>query len=216
VGLKVRVAVLAGVIAGLAASFAWAGRFNEAEVGLTLGEKSTAVATSMKLSIKYSNRGQKKGPSQLAITLPKGSTIDTGAPGQCSSSASDPTECPPNARIGTGKVLLFEDVEYDVTVTNQEDETLRIWVEIAKDSYFPLTATISGRTIEVGILAFSKLNLNVEKVTGGNAAFIRTPGTCPSSGKWTSVVKTTYSGEDFKDPDDDIVETDRPKTPCNG
>jgi hypothetical protein len=191
------------------ASLAMAAKFNEADVTLTLGQKATGKSTSMKLAMKISGKGQDKSPNQLEITLPKGAEIDTGAPGTCPAAASSPTTCPNASKIGDGSANFFS-TNYDLTITNMDDGSIKIWAKLGTDSYLPFDATVNGRTITSEILGFSKVSLTLDEVTDGDSAFLRTPAKCPTSNKWTSTVKTTYYNGGM----DPIVETDKPKTPC--
>lgn len=213
-GTRRKVAALAAGIAVTVVSSASGARLNEADVELTFGEKGRNKSTSLALSVKLSSKGSEKNPGRLEITLPNGSEIDTTAAQDCDTTeVGSFDDCPQASRIGSGTATFGQNAAYDLHLTNGESY-FTIWYEFGPGSYIPLKAEIDGRTVTAPYFALKSLKLKVDKTGTGGDALIRTPPQCPSSGKWTSTVKTTYYNEGGDQ--DDEVETDKPKTPCQG
>jgi hypothetical protein len=156
---------------------------------------------------------------QIVLELAPGSKIDTSAPAICAASdpimiLQGPAACPPGSRLGNGKLQLdtgtlgparfvraaFEALNADRELIFLFQEELSGARVVSRSAVTRRTFTTIAPPIPGGppdlFAAIDTVRLEVAPVTsirdGERRRYVRTPRTCPPSGRWINTATFTY------------------------
>lgn len=195
-----------------------------------------ASSTGLGLSIHYRDEhdpnAKPKTFSKLVIQLPAGTRIDASVVPACTASdaelmAEGPSACDPRSRVGGGTVTLLtgfappaDTLVADVVVLQGKGELLDVFRAKGSDQTLAVDhVKIVGRTLVDQPQAVPggppdgrsavrdvKLHFGARTASGGRA-YLRTPPSCPSGGRWLSTFTVSY--------DDGVKDVAIARTPCS-
>lgn len=192
-------------------------------------ERDRGASTALRLAIDYVNPAdpEAKPPPvrSVALTLARGSRIDTGAVPVCEAADAElmtqgPAPCADSV-VGGGVVTLdtgfpepFRFLDNDLTLLNAADEVIFLFRQRQLGVRLASHAQIEGRTITAtapflpGTPPDGAAADTVDETFNATAAgaYISTPPRCPRSRRWTNRMRFTY--------DDGVTQTVRSRSRC--
>ena len=164
---------------------------------------------------------------EIVLTFHPGTKIDTSVPAQCK--ATDPQlmaqgadACPDASIVGGGVIKLDTGLPAqrrlttDATLINNKDELIMLAEERMTKFRFVARAEARGRTVTTPVpavpggppdnqVAIDVVDVDVRKISNARGNYITTPGSCPSSGRWTN--RGTFKYDEDEDGTFDNVQT---------
>jgi len=143
---------------------------------------------------------------RVQLQFPSGTRIDTDAVAQCEGTLEEIEQrggpeqaCPANTRVGSGTARAFvgeQQLTIPLRVWNRDGRVLILFV-VGEEGLFA-DHRINGRTIDVTLGDARRLNARPTQFTlsftregSAREPFIRTPRTCPRSGRLRAAVRAT-------------------------
>ena len=188
------------------------------------GERLPASPTGASVRIRYRDPADPEGKppavQRVVTEFAPGTRIDTKVPAACEASDADLVSegaeaCPPQSRVGKGKVKLDTGVEgsrfleNDLTLLNNTGELILLTQQRGSSppSRLVVRAKITGSHVIAelppvpgggsdGFTAIRDVDFTVSRITdrvgGETRSYITTPGTCPEVGRFANGFTFTY------------------------
>ena len=223
---RLPIAILAGV---LAATPALAATRSEHHFSLTFSSTKPGTSTGVKF---LTDRFNYKAPPQgqpadrvatVTFTMPPGTRTNLAAYPKCSKAALEargPSACPSGSKVGTGKATVITGLPIDpITLSAQvftkqggllayltgSGQTQVIEMSMSSNK---IVAQVPRRCLIATDCSKGEAVLKSLTVTLKPGKLVKTPRTCPGSGKWTSAAVYKYVNGD--------TERQTSKSPCKG
>src|SRR5215213_3062494 len=167
--------------------------------------------------------------SHVRVVFAPGTVVDTGALPRCDASdaelmASGAAACPTSTRVGRGVIDLDSGVPgpgrhllVDVVFLNARDQLVFVTTQRSNGARVILRGRYShGNRLDVDVplvpgappdgAAETHELIDLAAHSSGGRAYIRTPRSCPASGRWTNAVTYTFR--------DGVTQTFTTHAPC--
>ncbi|HMC07602.1 MAG TPA: hypothetical protein VKG89_09455 [Solirubrobacterales bacterium] len=197
------------------------GSYQRARLGFTA--KAPAESSGLRLRIDYMNpddpNGKPVAVRRVVQTLARGARFDTAAPRRCTASDADlmaegPGACPDRSVVGGGYLTVDTGtpgpdrfLAEDVTAINSDHELIFLTRDRQTGAYLSSRFEIHRRRVVANTPplpgtppdggAIDKVHVNIKPVastrSGTRHLYVRTPGRCPASGRWTNRIRFTYA-----------------------
>jgi hypothetical protein len=223
---RLPIAILAGVVA---TTPALAATRSEHHFSLTFSAKKPGASTGVKF---LTDRFNYKAPPQgqmadrvatVTFTMPPGTRTNLAAYPKCTRAALEakgPQACPSGSKVGTGKATVITGLPIDpVTLTAQvfvkragllayltgSGQTQVIEMSMSRNK---IVAPVPRKCLVATDCSKGEAVLKTLTVTLQKGKLVKTPSTCPRSGKWTSSAVYKYVNGDS--------ERETSTSPCKG
>ena len=223
---RLPIAILAGVVA---ATPALAATRSEHHFSLTFSAKQPGTSTGVKfLTDRFAYKAPPQGQpadrvANVTFTMPPGTHTNLAAYPKCTKAALDakgPGGCPSGSRVGTGKAVVITGLPIDpITLTAQiftkrsgllayltgSGQTQVIEMSMSRNK---IVAPVPRKCLVATDCTKGEAVLKTLSVTLTKGKLVKTPSTCPRSGKWGSTAVYKYVNGD--------TERETSTSPCKG
>jgi hypothetical protein len=211
---RIIVALAVTALAGLSAAAAYAAA-TKSKVKTSFSTKATKKSTSLNLTstLGHDANGNYGILTHTTVNLPNGTKFDKSTVPACQATdqeiANDPGGanklCPANTKLGdvTADVIIVPPTPIHLAGPMFNRPGNKVIVELLNNGApaYDIDGTIKGRSMDFPLPNAEQLGTKPTKITvsipkHGTARkpFMRTPPTCPKSGKWKGSVFNQYGG----------------------
>lgn len=202
-------------VLALAASGTFAAAAGTSTASIKFSTKKPKTSTGLTVDIRPAPGpdGKAKILSDVKLGLPKGTKLDTTATTACTltdqqiKDGGGPAKaCPPGSKVGTGTadVLLGGNpATFGIQMFNAPSggkPYLLLDLQLNGSSAYTVAGTLKGSTLDFALTLAESIDARTQhiaftiKAAGkGKKAYLRTPATCPSTGKLKTTTFLTYT-----------------------